>query len=84
MLIVIPSEFKPIVIVSSAYPNSGGLTVTVFGDWAPERTQSVLALTEQSSLRRDHVRWDVLQQSLVSSKTVFERKIEDAGAKKSA
>jgi hypothetical protein len=37
VLIVISSKFKQLVIITSSYPNLG-LTVTVFGHRAPERT----------------------------------------------
>jgi hypothetical protein len=37
VLIVISGKFKPLVIITSAYPNLG-LTVTAFGHTAPERT----------------------------------------------
>ncbi len=83
VLIMIPSEFKPIVNVSSAYLNLG-LTVTAFDDWAPEREQSVLALTEQSNVRRDHVRGDVAAAVSCKLQDSFRAQIADAGAKKSA
>ncbi len=37
VLIVISSKFEPLVIITSAYPNLS-LTVTAFGNRAPERT----------------------------------------------
>jgi hypothetical protein len=37
VLIVISCKFKPLVIITSAYPNFGH-TVTAFGHRAPERT----------------------------------------------
>ncbi len=87
VLIVISGKLKPIVIITSEYPNLG-LTVTAFGHRAPERTYPFICsgikvrlaeLLPEMNVAMCLETWQ--RQSRVSSDTVLEPRIEEAGAK---